>query len=207
MDKKENFKNGKVYKIIDKTNGNVYIGSTCQTLSQRLTQHKANYKQYLKGNTGNNTTSFEILKNNNYEIVLLENCNNITSKDELHTRERYYIDSLECVNKCRPGVFNELGKEQYKKHWVENNKDKLDSYKGKYKGKYKETLHKIYLRKKENETEENKQKRKEYHQEHYKNNKTKYLESSKRQNEKLKEALKLLKLVEQGIITLEPIPK
>lgn len=207
MDKKENFKNGKVYKIIDKTNGNVYIGSTCQTLSQRLTQHKANYKQYLKGNRGNNTTSFEILKNNNYEIVLLENCNNITSKDELHTRERYYIDSLECVNKCRPGVFNELGKEQYKKHWVENNKDKLDSYKGKYKGKYKETLHKIYLRKKENETEENKQKRKEYHQEHYKNNKTKYLESSKRQNEKLKEALKLLKLVEQGIITLEPIPK
>ena len=207
MDKKEKFKNGKVYKIIDKTNGNVYIGSTCQTLSQRLTQHKANYKQYLKGNTGNNTTSFEILKNNNYEIVLLENCNNITSKDELHNRERYYIDSLECVNKCRPGVFNELGKEQYKKHWVENNKDKLDSYKGKYKGKYKETLHKIYLRKKENETEENKQKRKEYHQEHYKNNKTKYLESSKRQNEKLKEALKLLKLVEQGIITLEQISK
>ena len=75
-----------------------------------------------------------------------------------------------------------------------------DKYKGRYKGKYKDTIHQNYLKKKENMTDEEKQKLKEYHQEHYKKNKDKYLERSKTQNEKLKEAVKLYRNVEKGII-------
>ena len=74
-------------------------------------------------------------------------------------------------------------------------------YGDKYKGRYKDTLHKNYLNKKERMTDEDKQKLKEYHQERYKQNKDKYLENSKKQNKKVKEALNLLKQIEQGVLT------
>ena len=36
----------KIYKIIDNTNQNVYIGSTCGSLKDRLSRHKGNYKGF-----------------------------------------------------------------------------------------------------------------------------------------------------------------
>ena len=88
------YENSKIYKIVDNTNGNIYIGSTVKTLSQRLGQHRAAYKTYLNGKSGN-CKSFEILKNGDYDIILLEECKNITNKEQLHARERFYIDNLE----------------------------------------------------------------------------------------------------------------
>ena len=61
----------KIYKIVDNTNDNIYIGSTCKTLQRRLSKHKSDYKRFLKG-LRRNITSFDILKNNNYKIELLE---------------------------------------------------------------------------------------------------------------------------------------
>jgi hypothetical protein len=63
------------------------------------------------------------LKNNNYDIILLENVSCI-NKDELKARERFYIETLECVNKVIPGRTNqeyaadhkEQRKEYYEKH-------------------------------------------------------------------------------------------
>ena len=92
----------KIYKIVDDTNNNIYIGSTCQSLKTRLTHHKSNYKAYLKG-LYCNTTSFDIIKNNDYKIELLENCN-ITTKQELIARERYYIENNNSLNKVIPGI-------------------------------------------------------------------------------------------------------
>ena len=46
---REKLNKAKIYKIIDNTNQNVYIGSTCKTLKERLTKHKNNYKLFLKG--------------------------------------------------------------------------------------------------------------------------------------------------------------
>ena len=93
--------NGKIYKIVDNINQNVYIGSTCDSLKQRLSDHKSNYKAYLNGGRGY-TRSLNIIKNNNYKIELLENCD-IKTKQELLARERFYIDNNECVNKIIPG--------------------------------------------------------------------------------------------------------
>ena len=44
-----NYANGKIYKIIDNTNNNIYYGSTCQKLKERKAQHIRGYKQYLIG--------------------------------------------------------------------------------------------------------------------------------------------------------------
>ena len=40
-----NYQQGKIYKIVDKTNNNIYIGSTAEKyLSKRLQKHIAHYK-------------------------------------------------------------------------------------------------------------------------------------------------------------------
>jgi len=132
----------KIYKIIDNTNDNIYIGSTCQSLQRRLSKHKCDYKRFLKG-LFNNVTSFDILKNNDYKIELIENCN-IKTKQELKTRERYYIEHNECVNKNIPGrsrkahyeankvQINEKAKQYYELNKIKLNENFECSCGGKY---------------------------------------------------------------------------
>ena len=113
-----NYQNGKIYRIVCNITGKQYIGSTAEpTLARRLSKHVGYYKYHLKGK-GNNMTSFKILENNDYAIILIENypCNN---KDELHKRERYFIESMDCVNIIIPfREKNETDKLKYK-----NNKE------------------------------------------------------------------------------------
>ena len=40
--------NGKIYKLIDNTNNNVYIGSTCNSLKDRLKGHRDKYNENRK---------------------------------------------------------------------------------------------------------------------------------------------------------------
>jgi hypothetical protein len=96
-----NYNQGKIYKIVCNETGNQYIGSTVEpTLARRLTGHKRNYNAYLNGKH-NYVSSFEILKSNSYDIILIENfpCE---TKDELHARERFHIESNKCVNMVIP---------------------------------------------------------------------------------------------------------
>ena len=98
-----NYQQGKIYKIVDNTNGNVYIGSTCKkTLAERLSGHKARYNAWkLRPHNNSPMTSFKILENMNYDIMLIENypCK---SKDELFAREAYHINTIPCINKEIP---------------------------------------------------------------------------------------------------------
>ena len=66
------YKNGKIYKIVSMSTNKIYIGSTCNLLSNRLSQHKTNYKYYLS-NGINYITSIELIKLNDYNIILLQN--------------------------------------------------------------------------------------------------------------------------------------
>ena len=113
-----NYQLGNIYKIVDNTNGNIHIGSTCLPyLSSRLQNHQSKYKLYLKGLT-NNMKSFEILKNEDYDIILLESypCDD---KMQLHARERHYIETLECVNRHHPT--------RTKEEYYQENKDSLSA--------------------------------------------------------------------------------
>ena len=44
-----NYQNAKIYKIVDNTLDNIYIGSTCKTLEQRLKSHEQDYKKFKAG--------------------------------------------------------------------------------------------------------------------------------------------------------------
>jgi hypothetical protein len=179
----ERYKNGKIYKIVDNTNDNIYIGSTCEpTLARRLTKHRGHYKEYLKG--GKYTTSFKILENNNYSIVLLEEfpCE---TKDQLLARERYYIENNECVNKVVPTRSTKEWKEQnrdkiidYQKDYREQNQDKLNKKAKEYYEKNKEQ--------KKNYYEQNKEKFKEKKKNYYEQNKDYFKKYQKQNQDKLK---------------------
>jgi hypothetical protein len=120
-----NYKLGKIYKIECNVTGLIYVGSTCEPiLARRLSNHVGYYQCYLNGTKKYLCSSYKILENGNYDITLLEKypCE---SKDELHTRERYWTNQIECVNKNKAGIFNELGKQEYLKQYYVNNKEKL----------------------------------------------------------------------------------
>jgi hypothetical protein len=63
-----NYQKGKINKIVCNETDMIYIGSTCKKLCQRITQHRASYKQY-QNNKYHFITSFAILENWNYDIV------------------------------------------------------------------------------------------------------------------------------------------
>jgi hypothetical protein len=104
------YNKGKIYKIVDNTNDNIYIGSTCEpTLARRLAEHKNKFKLYLNGKY-HFTSSFKILENNDYDIVLLEDvkCEN---RDQLFQRERYYQDLIPNINKLKNARTSEENKQ------------------------------------------------------------------------------------------------
>ena len=42
------YENGKIYKIVDTGYNKCYVGSTCESLSQRMARHRKDYARYLK---------------------------------------------------------------------------------------------------------------------------------------------------------------
>ena len=90
------FHNSKIYKLNDNTNNQVYIGSTIQTLQQRLQGHKSGAKTSKEGY---GCASKSIIDNGDYNIELLEefSCEN---KRELLIKEQEYINLfINCINK------------------------------------------------------------------------------------------------------------
>jgi len=79
----------KIYKIVDNTNNNVYIGQTKQKyLSSRISTHKNHFKKSI-----NDCSSNIILKNNDWYYQLIE-------ETEDKSREAYWIENSEnCINK------------------------------------------------------------------------------------------------------------
>lgn len=145
--KKKDYALSKIYKIVCNTTGLVYIGSTAQYyLSDRISNHRTAYRYYLKNDKKAKyyCTSFKILENNNYNIILIQNypCN---SKEELNREERKYIESIECVNKNIPErSINE--KKEYYNNWIINHQDKFKKTQKKY---YEKIKDKLVLKRKE----------------------------------------------------------
>jgi hypothetical protein len=90
------YSKGKIYKIIDLTNGDVYIGSTIQGNLTRPC-HKCH--------------DFYIGRNyDNCKIIVMETFNYITYEEVLW-KEREWIDKTDCINKNRPIITEEERKE------------------------------------------------------------------------------------------------
>ena len=130
------YSKGKIYKITDTANNECYYGSTIQPLSKRMGQHRIFYKAYKNGKY-HNVSSFILFDKygvENCSIVLVENVE-CKTKEELHQRERFYIENNECVNKFIPGRTNKEWYEdnkEYQKKYIEANKEKIKEYNRNY---------------------------------------------------------------------------
>ena len=118
------YQRGKIYKIVSDDLPNVcYIGSTVQTLSNRLSGHRASYKSYLNGKASY-TSSFELIKTGNAIIYLIQDypC---TTKNELERREgeliRQYRFDPTCEMVINKVIAGRSGKEYYQDHKVKHN--------------------------------------------------------------------------------------
>lgn len=97
-----NYGTGKVYKITSDQTDQVYVGSTCGPLSQRMAVHRSNIRAHAAGKT-NYTTSFAIVQYDDAVITLIEDCP-CENKEQLHRRERFHIEATpNCVNRYIPG--------------------------------------------------------------------------------------------------------
>lgn len=93
-EKKENkYIRGKIYKLTSGYTGFVYIGSTINTLSNRLSHHRTDYNRKV------NITSTILMGLPDIEIVLLCNfpCN---TNEELRHEERKWINLPEYRDRC-----------------------------------------------------------------------------------------------------------
>ncbi len=104
------YNKGKIYKlepIVEHEENDIYIGSTTkQYPSQRMATHKGDYYDYTKwkNNKRGKVMIFDIFDKygfENCEIILIENYS-ASTKDELFSREKYFIQTISCVNKYIP---------------------------------------------------------------------------------------------------------
>ena len=130
------YSNGRIYfiePICEHEDNEFYYGSTLQKLSKRMDFHRGSYKTWKNGKR-RKITCFDL-----FEKYGLENCKiylvelyPCKSREELESREGYYIRNYDCVNKTIPGrtqkEYHNDNKEkiiQYRKEYCKLNKDKI----------------------------------------------------------------------------------
>ena len=115
------YKQGKIYKIVDSNEEMVYVGSTVDTLSRRMVGHRREYK--LRRNNYSVFAIFDKYGVENCKILLLELCP-CDTKDELTRREGEVIKANNCINKRVEGrtrkAYRQDHKEQAKAYYLAN---------------------------------------------------------------------------------------
>ena len=146
-----NYKNGKIYKLVNDELNLTYYGSTCNELRKRLYGHKSGAKN-------KECTSHKLFESGICKIYLVEKVS-CEDKMELTKRERFYIENNECVNKYIP--------RRTDKEYLQDNKEKISQKKKLYNEKNREKL----LQKAKDYKEYNKEKISQKQKEYYENNK------------------------------------
>ena len=167
-----NYQNGKIYKIWDNAYTKCYVGSTTQTFSQRMVNHRCDYKKWQQDQNKKSMVYdlFQEFGIENFKIELIElfPCQ---SKAELEAREGHYIRNLTCVNKRIEGrtkkEYNESIKDkmhEYSKTYRETKKEEISEQRKQYREKSKEKIAQMKKEYREKNKEKITQKKKEYYE-------------------------------------------
>jgi hypothetical protein len=182
---KVDYNKGKVYliePIVEHDESEIYIGSTTEDyLSKRFYNHKSTYKCWLKNGKTGKVSVYNLFNKygvDNCKIILLENVY-ANTKDELLSRESFYIRKLKCINKVIPDrsskEYYETNKDtllNYNKKYYKTNKDEISNKQKEYYETNKDTL----LNYKKEYYETNKDTLLNYRKQYYELNKIKILE-------------------------------
>ena len=132
----QDYKTGKIYKIWSPLTTNIYIGSTCDTLTNRMLSHKNAYNRWVNGTLKAKTFCYDLfnevgISNCKIELVKLWPCN---SKDELVKEEG---------NVMRDNITHLVNKKIEGRSWKEWHKLNLKTfvdYQKEYRNQKKEEL-------------------------------------------------------------------
>ncbi len=201
------YSKGKIYKIYNTINDDIYIGSTIQNLKSRLSSHLSHSKknEFCKRLLYKTMNELGI---ENFYIELIENypCDN---KKELEEREKYWIkQEKSTLNICIPHrtqqeyyhdnankilnyakLYRENNKNdinQYQTQYRENNKEYFQQYNKQYYDENKEKL----LKNKSEYKKNNREKCNEYNRKYIENNKDKIKENDKQHYNDNKDKIK-----------------
>ena len=179
MNNKMDYKNGKIYKVLNTVNSDCYIGSTCQKLCQRMAKHRstmnAKNKQHFK--------LYQLMRDigsDKFYIELIKEypCDN---KDQLRAVEGEYIRQMGTLNnrveaRTQQEYVNDTKeqKRDYDKQRRENKKEELNQQKREYYYEHKEECNKR-------------------NKEYYYKNKEAHYERQKKYNEQHKEKVQQYK--------------
>ena len=168
--KKTNYQNGKIYKIWSLQTDKIYIGSTCDTLSNRLYMHKKSYNAWKQCKT-NNTSSYILFDDcgiDNCKIELIKYC-------PCNTKLELLKEEGELIRLHKDNIVNIKIEGRTKKEYQKDNKDKINEQKRQLyeanKDKIKEQNKQYY--------EVNKEQNKEQKKQYYEDNKDKIKEKQK----------------------------
>lgn len=193
------YSKSKIYKLVSSNLEDIYIGSTTLRLCSRKAGHINAFKNWKNGK-GNYVSSFKIIENNEFDIILLEEypCEN---KEQLHARERHYIENNKCVNMIipnrKPDEYRKVNAESIANNRCKN-REKNNQYYHDNKEKiemYRENNKEILKQKRQIYRENNKEKLAEAYSIWYENNKDKRKEYNKQYQEKLKIKKSLSKVI------------
>ena len=157
----KDYSKGKIYCIRNTIDGEIYIGSTCQSLSQRMAQHRkdVNFRQGMK-----RYQAMKELGREKFYIELLEECP-CESFIQLAKREGELIRE-------HKSALKHMINGRTRKEYQEENNDYWNEWKRNHYTENKERINEQRKTYREND----KEKIKDYHIEWYKNNKHKKLE-------------------------------
>ena len=153
-----NYKNGKIYKIVNDINNKFYLGSTAQLyLSTRMTTHRQKHSKCMSKNIGVDIKECSIILIENYPCK---------DRQELLRKEREYFDKYkkECkevvLNKNKP-IYYEGELKELRKEYRDSNKEHIKEYRDSNKEYSKEYSKKYSKEYRENNKETIKEKKKE----------------------------------------------
>ena len=186
------YKNGKIYCIRNTINDLIYIGSTYQKLSQRMTNHRNNSRASKNQNMKLYKAMKELGKENFY-IQLLENypCENV---EQLRKREtELMLEYKADLNKNRNGRTNYERNKEYQQTHEEELKQYGKNYRETHKEEIKQKKHEDYVKHREKRLQQvkanyqaNREAREERRKQHYEENKETILARKKERYEERK---------------------
>ena len=113
----QDFKKGKIYKITNDYNDDIYVGSTCDTLVRRFSNHKSESKK----EKSQNISIYKLMNEIGFERFRIQLIEDYPSEDlyQLRQREGYWIRQLGTLNLKIAGRESE----EYHKDYYEKNKE------------------------------------------------------------------------------------
>ncbi|AGM15748.1 GIY-YIG superfamily endonuclease [Preplasmiviricota sp. Gezel-14T] len=186
---------GKIYKIIAPDTDEVYIGSTIQTLPQRLSKHTSDARLWRGDTSRKYCYSEMMLRNEGYKIELLYDfpCGSLAelSREEGETAKLFPTRvNKNVAGRTREEWFqdNNTTEVEYKRKWRQNNPEKVKESFAIWRNKNPEKYKENYV--KQNQKKKNNPETKEYKKEYYLKNKDKYKDKKLADKKKLKQDIK-----------------